>query len=118
MEALYRYPRGIAGFALLLLRIAIGVLLLANGCSDILTMNPSRGSLIHFVVCLGFCLGLFTSFLGIAAAILSLWALLWGHTNLALVQVATLLLSGAIAILGPGGHSLDALLFGRRRVVH
>lgn len=118
MEALYRYPRGIAGFALLLLRTAIGVLLLADGCSDILTKNPSTGSLIHFVVCLGFCLGLFTSFLGIVAAILSLWALLWGHTNLALVQVATLILSTAIAILGPGGHSVDALLFGRRRVVH
>ena len=100
------------------MRTAIGVLSLANGCSEILTKNPSKGSLIHFAVCIGFCLGLFTSFLGIAAAILSLWTLLWGHTNLALVQVATLLLSAAIAILGPGGHSVDALLFGHRRVVH
>lgn len=116
MEALYRYPRGVVGFALLLLRIAAGILLLANGCSEILR-NPSTVSLVRLFVGLGLCLGLFTSFLGIIAVILSLWALFWPHTSLSLVQVATLILSLAIVILGPGAYSVDALLFGRRRVI-
>lgn len=105
------------GFALLLLRFAAGILLLANACSEIFR-NPSTVLLIRLLVGLGLCFGLFTSFLGIIAAILSLWALSWAHTNLSLVQVATLILTVAIVILGPGAYSVDALLFGRRRVIH
>lgn len=116
VETLYRYPRGIVGFALLLLRIAAGVLLLANGCSEILR-NPSTVLLIRLLVGLGLCFGLFTSFLGIIAAALSFWTLFWGHTNPSLVQAATLILSVAIATLGSGAYSVDALLFGRRRVI-
>jgi uncharacterized membrane protein YphA (DoxX/SURF4 family) len=116
VEALYRYPRGVVGFAFLLLRIAAGILLLANGCSEIFR-NPNTGLLIRLLVGLGLCFGLFTSFLGIIAAILSLWVLFWAHTNPSLVQVATLILGVAIVILGPGAYSVDALLFGRRRVI-
>lgn len=116
METLYRYPRGLVGLALLLLRIAAGILLLANGCSDIFR-NPSAVLFIRLFVGLGLCFGLFTSFLGTIAAGFSLWALFWGDTNLPLVQVATLILSLAIIILGGGAYSVDALLFGRRRVV-
>ena len=104
------------GFALLLLRITAGILLLANGCSEIFR-NPSLVSLIRLLVGLGLCFGLFPSFLGIIAAILSLWALFWAHTTLSLVQAATLILVIAIVILGPGAYSVDALLFGRRRVI-
>ncbi len=100
------------------MRIALGILLLANDCSDIFTRNPSVGSLVRVAVCLGLSLGFFTSIMGTAAAILSVWALFWGHTYLSLVQVATLIFSVVIPILGPGDHSIDALLFGRRHMIH
>ena len=117
VESLYRYPRGIVGFALLLLRGSVGILLLANGCSEIFATNLSIVSLIRLIVSLGFCLGLFTPLLGIIAAAISLWPLLSAHMTLSLVPIAALILSIAIAILGPGAYSVDALLFGRRRVV-
>ena len=117
VETLYRYPRGAAGFARLLLRSALGLLVLANGCSEIFTISPGTVPLLRIVTCFALCLGLFTSYLGIIVAILSLGAMIWGHVDISLVQIATLILGVAIAILGPGGHSVDALLFGRRRVI-
>jgi hypothetical protein len=116
VETLYRYPRGIVGFALLLLRIAAGILLLSNGCSEILR-NPNAILLIRLFLGLGMCFGLLTSFLGIVSVVLSLWALFWGSASLSLVQVGTLILGVAIAILGGGAYSVDGLLFGRRRVI-
>lgn len=105
------------GFALLLLRGSVGILLLSTGYSEIFTTNMSILSLTRLIVFLGFCLGLFTPFLGIIAAAIGLWPLLSSHMTLSLVPVAALILSIAIVILGPGGYSVDALLFGRRRVV-
>jgi len=116
VESLYRYPRGIVGFALLLLRGSVGILLLSNGCAEILTTNLSIVSLIRLVVSLGFCLGLFTPVLGIIAVAICLLPLFSAHMTLFLVPAAALILSIAIAILGPGAYSVDALLFGRRRV--
>jgi len=117
VETLYRYPRGAVGFARLLLRISISLLVLASGCSQTFTRSLGPESIIRLVVCLGFCLGLFTSYLGIIVAILGLGAMIWGLTDISFVQVATLILGVAIAILGAGAYSVDALLFGRRRVV-
>ena len=117
VEALYRYPRGLEGFARLLLRSALAILLISHGYFDIFTRNPGTVSVIRIVLCLGLCLGFSTSILGIFATLLSLWALFLGHLTLPLVQVAALILSVAIAILGPGAYSVDALLFGRLRVI-
>ena len=104
------------GFALLLLRIAAGILLLSNGCSEILR-NPNAILLIRLFLGLGMCFGFLTSFLGIVSVVLSLWALFWGSASLSLVQVGTMILGLAIAILGGGAYSVDGLLFGRRRVI-
>jgi hypothetical protein len=117
VETLYRYPRGAIGVARLLVRIAFCILLCTNELSDIFTGNPSAISLVLVVICIGLCLGLFTSVLAAIAAALSIWALFAGHLNHLLVQVAAVLLSVVIAILGPGAFSVDGLLFGRRRVI-
>lgn len=117
MEALYRYPRGGEGFARLLIRSALAILLFSNESFVLFTETPSIISLIRIVVCLGLCVGLFTRFVGVITATLSVWALFWGHQNLPLVQVATLIDSIALAILGPGAYSIDAILLGRRRVI-
>jgi uncharacterized membrane protein YphA (DoxX/SURF4 family) len=91
--------------------------LYANELSDIFARNPSAISIVKVVISIGLCLGLFTSVLAAIAAGLSIWALFAGHLNHLLVQVAALILSVVIAILGPGAFSVDGLLFGRRRVI-
>ena len=117
METVYRYPRGAIGTARLLVRIAFCILLYANELSDIFARNPSAISIVKVVISIGLCLGLFTSVLAAIAAGLSIWALFAGHLNHLLVQVAAVILSVVIAILGPGAFSVDGLLFGRRRVI-
>ena len=117
MESLYRYPRGAGAVARLLIRFSFGILLFADGFPDISTRSLTATTLIPDVVCLGLCLGLFTPITGAIAAAFSLWALFGANPNHFLVHVAMLVLSLAIAILGPGAFSIDALLFGRRRVI-
>jgi hypothetical protein len=116
VESLFRYPRGFVGFALFLLRIAAGILLLSNTCFEIL-QNPSLVLLIRLVVGVGLCFGFLTPFLGIISVALSFWALFSGLMGPFLVQLATLILGAAIALLGGGAYSIDGILFGRRRVI-
>lgn len=117
VENLFRYPRGVVGFALFLLRIAAGILLLSNACFEILR-NPSLTLLIRLVVGVGLCFGFLTPFLGIISVALSFWALFSGWMGPLLVHLATLILGAAIAILGGGAYSIDGILFGRRTVIH
>jgi ABC-type sugar transport system permease subunit len=117
VEALYRYPRGAEGIARLLMRIALAILMISNGCFDIFARNPSFISLIRVTICVALSVGIFTPFLGIIASILSAWTLFGSGLNLHFVHIATLILSAAVALLSPGALSVDALLFGRRRVI-
>ena len=117
MESLYRYPRGSAGFARLLLRSTLGLLVLAAWRSEIFTVTSGVVSVLRLVVCVALILGFFTSYLGVAVSILGVGAMTFRHMDITNVNVATLILGLAIAVLGPGGLSVDALLFGRRRVI-
>jgi hypothetical protein len=99
------------------MRIALAILLISNGYFDILARNPSFISLIRVVICLALSVGIFTPFLGIIASILSAWTWFGGGLNFHFVHIATLILSAAVALLSPGALSVDALLFGRRRVI-
>jgi putative oxidoreductase len=112
------FPNGWPGRGLLVLRLAIGGTLLTNGIAW-LASGPHRegtpsaiiGIAAGLLMLIGFCTPV-----GSALAVISQsWTLLVSNV---IPQTAILLLSisVAVAMLGPGAWSIDALLFGRQRL--
>ena len=92
--------------------------MLANGIASLLAdphwpaIVPSIAESLIGVLLL---IGLWTPVAGVLAVIAELWTLLLGADR---PQAAILLIaiSLSVAMLGPGCWSIDALLFGRRRL--
>ena len=127
MERLYsQYPGGAVGLALLLLRIAIGSWLAQDGISRWIANSSLDGSAIQIVagallVTLSLLLmfGVRTSVVVIAGAGLLVASEL--HTAVPdgpnwLCLLMQVLLCASVALLGPGGYSLDARLWGWRSI--
>jgi uncharacterized membrane protein YphA (DoxX/SURF4 family) len=112
------FPNEWPGGGLLILRIAAGGFLLTQGMAGFvagaawLAITLACMSVVAGLLIL---IGLWTPVGSLFAVIAESWLLLIGGTAL---QPAILLLSisVAVAMLGPGSWSIDAVLFGRRRL--
>jgi len=127
MDRLYsQYPGGVVGLALLLLRIVIGSWLTRDGVARwIANSQPGQSAtqivigvlLAALAVLLVF--GLRTSLAVTTAAGLLMTSELYSHVSggqswfYLLLQVS---LCASVALLGPGGYSLDARLSGWRSI--
>ena len=116
------FPRGVAGFGLLLLRIVAGGALIAQSLEWML----SRVQPFYFLVgtMIGFALGalvtagLFTRIAGSLAALASLaFAVGISGGEYIIPAVMNVFVSVALVCLGPGCFSVDALFFGPRELV-
>jgi hypothetical protein len=106
------FPRGRAGVALLLLRLALGVAIVYG------TEMASPWVFGMSLVCaLAFGVGLLTPWA--AAAYVAVAIVAWGWTGEAVVvtQGCTMIHATVLGLLGPGGYSLDAKLFGRQQII-
>lgn len=127
MQRWYRtFPHGLPGIGLLVLRITIAAKLFVEASS---CMLDPQGLKLGVCLLSLFALGIGTSFvLGfltqvaagvsvLAAAAVYLYHPAWLSSFLNLPSPDTIGVALAIALMGPGAISLDAYLFGRRRIV-
>ncbi len=108
------FPTGLAGIALVVLRISVAAMFLVDGTAQ-WTLVTSLWTLLLFALpavalCCGFLTPYFASFCCIEELV-ALW-IVAGHDELHLILAS--LTSAVLAILGPGAYSVDARIFGRR----
>ena len=134
MDRLYsRFPGGSVGLALLVLRLVDGLGLVGEGIHLVTPAGTSSEStsvlLLSLVLVAGailLMLGLRTSLAGSAAAISTAGVALYANRHLelpwnamdawGLLFALVFFLSGSLALMGPGGYSLDARLSGWRMI--
>ena len=112
------FPDSWPGGGLFLLRLAIGTLVIQDGITALMgTAQRVSATLLIMAAITGVFLliGLWTPIAGALMASTQLWIALRGTDHLR----STILLASlgiALAILGPGALSIDALLYGRKRL--
>ncbi len=111
------FPMGSAGIALLLLRVSTAAMLLMmvfprGGVTTPQWVFAGLGLLATFFV-----LGAFTPIICTLCCCLEIAALFSLRGADALYMIFAIIETAALGMLGPGGYSLDARMFGRRRVV-
>lgn len=119
MHRLYStFANGAPGAGLLLMRVVAGGALLFHGVAT-LTAGSAPGCVVFYILCIAIGLllvaGLWTPVVGVLATI---GAALYGFFDPAHAGFYLLLatLTTSLALLGPGAWSVDARLFGLRRV--
>lgn len=119
MRRLYsNFAGGLPGFGLLLMRLVVGAALVVRAYFAVRGASPIN-SMVESLFLAGFGLmlvfGLWTPIVGTLVALLETWQII----SIAGDWWVPLLLGtmgGALALLGPGLWSIDARLFGWRRV--
>jgi uncharacterized membrane protein YphA (DoxX/SURF4 family) len=112
------FPNGWPGRGLLLLRLVAGVLLVLDGITGLMGASQHESVALEVIAAIAgiFLLaGLWTPIAGAVVMVTELWIALTGTDHLrSAILLATMGLS--LAVLGPGARSIDARLFGRKRL--
>jgi putative oxidoreductase len=112
------FPNGWPGVALLLLRVAASILLILDGAIALQLRADLRTTIVQSVA-LGagtlLLLGLWTPIAGVLVTLVEVCVVLLGTAH---VRSSILLgaVGAALVALGPGSTSIDARLFGRKRL--
>ena len=117
------FPDGWPGFGLLLLRLGLGVTLIYLGTGSLLKEipgpTPVAQDLIAAAAGASLLAGLWTPVTAALAAIDQIWMALSLQSSQRVghwIHILLTVLSASVAMLGPGAWSIDARLFGRRRL--
>jgi putative oxidoreductase len=112
------FPNSWPGVGLLILRAASGfsVLAMAHLVADLTETTALLARCIIIAVAVLLWIGLWTPIAAVAAAALQIGIVALGQEPSA-ASATSAALALALAMLGPGSWSLDARLFGRKRIV-
>ena len=112
------FPDGWPGIGILLLRLGVGIPLVYDGITGVFA-TPRFIPFMQDLIVLGagmlLLAGLWTPVSGTVVAITELWMAFSGAGPLRAVLLLAAL-GAALAMLGPGAWSVDACLFGRKRI--
>lgn len=111
------FPAGAPGIALLLLRLSVAAMLFIDPAGRVLWPASIWLAVVSFVAAIAVVAGFLTPILALICGALKVYALIGTAPGIAPLIVLALLLSFAVAMLGPGAYSLDAKMFGRRVVL-
>ena len=112
------FATGAPGLGLLLLRLTAGIGLIAQGIlalRDALPLGPVLLYVLKIGIGLLFLVGLWTPVAGTMLAILALWHG-FHHAPNPWTSVLIGIIGAGLALLGPGVWSVDARLFGWKRI--
>jgi uncharacterized membrane protein YphA (DoxX/SURF4 family) len=112
------FPNGWPGMGLLLLRFVAGILLMHDGILGLLSSPHWSGVILQSITIgagLFILAGFWTPIAGVVVVIVEVWAALSRADSLR-SSIVLASLGAALAMLGPGVRSVDARLFGRKRV--
>lgn len=112
------FARGLPGAGLLMLRVVGGIALVIHGVTT-LTGGPAIGVKVLQVLTIGggilLFAGLWTPIAGALVAVAALLHQLW-HPGDPWIHILLGTLGAALALIGPGAWSIDARLFGWKRI--
>ena len=114
------FPEGPPGLGLLCLRVGAGIALMQYGVSGLsgealggpLTVASDVIAAVAGILLLA---GLWTPIAGAVVAIMELWIAIMAKSDPS-IHLLLAVLGAALAMLGPGAWSVDARLFGRKRL--
>ena len=112
------FAEGWPGFGLLLQRVLTSAVLLYFAGTHLLETSSLAPSLPHLMGAVAGVLllfGLWTPLAGTAIAMVEVWILLARSGN-PLIAIMLVSLGATVAMIGPGAWSIDAQLYGRKRI--
>jgi uncharacterized membrane protein YphA (DoxX/SURF4 family) len=112
------FAHGLPGAGLLLLRLVGGMGLVVRGAVLLRDLPPVESAWPHGLAAGGGVLllaGLWTPIAGVLVAIIELWSA-FSHAGDLWAGILLGTLGAALALLGPGAWSVDARLFGWKRI--
>lgn len=110
------FPIGAPGIALILLRLLVAATFVVDGSAHWSLVTSTPRLLLYTVPALFLCVGLLTPYCAAFCVLARLVLLLDIESTDAFHIVTSEFMSAALGLLGPGAYSLDAVLFGRRRL--
>ena len=112
------FPTGAPGCGLVLLRVVAALSLQADAAGHlVLTQHASIPGVASILLSLALLVGLLTPIVALLAAAIEASMFVTGTSAGIALMLQGPLICVALALLGPGGYSLDARLFGSRVVI-
>jgi putative oxidoreductase len=116
------FANGWPGIGLLLLRLLTAAILIYFGVASVLEASPLTivvPQIIGAAAGILLLAGLWTPVAGVLAAAVKVWiasSRVWSHSGDPWIPLVQAVLGAVLAMVGPGAWSIDARLFGRKRI--